>query len=113
MGDIVVDKKIEKISGERWLIPGPIKFIPRVEEKVIEKRSTIPLDKIEGIYIRDIRTGIIKLVKGECYMLKENEERWEMLLSEEVEQILQKSNLGKKRVKSDIVTFKCPFNAAV
>ena len=36
------------------------------------------LDKNEGIYIRDTKTGKVRLLMGECYMLKAHEVLWEM-----------------------------------
>ena len=36
------------------------------------------LDKNEGIYIRDTKTGKVRLLMGECYMLKAHEVLWDM-----------------------------------
>lgn len=38
--------------------------------------KAIPLDENEGIYVRDIKTGRVRSVVGQTYMLKENEELW-------------------------------------
>jgi major vault protein len=37
----------------------------------------LPLDQNEGVYVRNIRTGVVKTVIGEKYMLNEYEELWE------------------------------------
>jgi len=42
------------------MIYGPCNFIPNVEIEIVEKRQRIPLDKNEGIYLRDTRTGEVK-----------------------------------------------------
>jgi major vault protein len=117
--EVIVNKKteikkiVEKKAGELWIIGGPNKFIPPVEVKVIEKRKKIPLDSNEGIYVRDIRTGSVSLIQGKCYMLKESEVLWGMELPVDVENALMSQNFGTVREKHKLVSFKCPFNAAV
>ena len=63
------------------MIYGPCNFIPNVEIEILEKRQTIPLDKNEGIYIRDTRAGTVKCHVGSSYMLKSHEELWDMDLT--------------------------------
>lgn len=46
-------------------------------EPAFEKRKVYPLDKNEGIYVRDKRTGEVKMIKGQTYLLSSNEELWE------------------------------------
>jgi len=46
------------------------------------------LDKNEGIYVRDIRTGEIRSVMHESYLLKAHEELWDKDLGETVEEIV-------------------------
>lgn len=43
---------------------GPGKYIPEVEVDVIENRKRIVLDKNEGIYVRDIKTGKVRTIIG-------------------------------------------------
>ena len=75
--------------GDLWMIFGPRDYIPRVEVEVVETRKAIPLDKNEGIYVRDIQTGELKLVGGpQAYMLSPYEELWEKELSPVVEEML-------------------------
>ena len=69
------------------------------------------MDKNEGIYVRDIRNGSIRSVKGETYMLKAHEELWEMPLDTVVEQLLGYADGARDKTK--LVTYRCPFNAAV
>ncbi len=80
---------IQRQPGDMWMIGGPRDYIPRVEIEVIEKRQAIPLDKNEGIYVRDVQTGELKLVSGpQAYMLSPYEELWSKELSPVVEELL-------------------------
>ena len=75
--------------GDLWMIFGPRDYIPPVEVEVVERRKAIPLDKNEGIYVRDIQTGELKLVGGpQAYMLTPYEELWQKELSPVVEEML-------------------------
>lgn len=98
-------------AGDRWMEYGPKRYVLPVEVTLIEKRTSIPLDKNEGIYVRNTRTGTIESKKGETYMLKAHEELWEMELDDQVEELL--GYKGNNRDKTKLVTFKCPFNSAV
>jgi hypothetical protein len=49
----------------------------------------------EGLYVRDLRSGQVKLVKGpQTYLLNENEELWSKNLTPEVEQLLSLNSAG-------------------
>ena len=102
---------------DRWMVYGPCRFIPPVQVALIERRRSIPLDTIEGIYVRDNREGSIRSESGHTYMLKAHEELWQMPLDEMVEALLaggEKPVPGAgKRDRSRLVTYKCPFNSAV
>lgn len=75
--------------GDLWMITGPRDYIPPVEVEVVQKRQAIPLDKNEGIYVRDTQTGELKLVNGpQAYMLSPYEELWEKELPPVVEALL-------------------------
>ncbi|MFB2967434.1 colicin uptake protein [Aerosakkonema sp. BLCC-F183] len=128
---------IQHQPGDLWMISGPRDYIPRVEVEVLERRKAIPLDKNEGIYVRDIQTGELKLVSGpQAYMLSPYEELWQKELPPVVEELLmQKSdpvadrsqhhktgeeagqrlitNSISKRDKTRAVVFHVPQNAAV
>ncbi|AFZ17453.1 colicin transporter [Allocoleopsis franciscana] len=87
------EQLIEHHPGDLWMITGPIDYIPRVEVEVVERRKAIPLDKNEGIYVRDIQTGELKLVSGPmAYMLSPYEELWEKQLSPIVEELITQKN---------------------
>src|SRR5690606_1089073 len=109
--------------GERWMIYGPRDYVPDIEVEIVEIRKSIPLDTTEGIYIRNIHTGEVKMISGTTYLLGANEELWEKELSEEVEILLQ-SQFGsyfckdskprlQPRDKSKVVVFKIPHNSVV
>lgn len=87
------DNLIQRQPGDMWMIAGPRDYIPPVEVEVVEKRQAIPLDKNEGIYIRDIQTGELKVVSGpQAYMLSPYEELWEKELPPVVEELLALKN---------------------
>lgn len=96
-------KKVERCAGDKWMVYGPCRYIPPVEVTLIETRESIPLDKNEGIYVRDTRNGSVRAVSGQTYMLKAHEELWEMQLDETVEELL--GFKGKRRDKTKLVTF--------
>ncbi len=100
-----------RVPGDKWMIKGPCRFLPPIEVEIVEKRSVIPLDDKEGIYVRDTKTGNLRAHIGKSYLLEANEELWSNELSEIEEQILEKANpeVGK-RDKTKIVSYKCPYN---
>eukprot|EP01096_Ripella_sp_DP13-Kostka_P009204 TRINITY_DN34_c0_g1_i2.p1 TRINITY_DN34_c0_g1~~TRINITY_DN34_c0_g1_i2.p1 ORF type:complete len:829 (-),score=467.59 TRINITY_DN34_c0_g1_i2:154-2640(-) len=100
----------EHKPGDRWMLRGPRDFIPPVQVEIIEKRRVIPLDENEGIYVRDIKTGAVRSVIGESYLLKSNEELWEKQLPPIVEELLGKAG---SRDKTRVVTYRAPHNSAV
>lgn len=114
-----------KRPGDRWMIRGPIEFVPNVSVEVIAKRKTVPLDENEGIYVRDIKTGKVRSVIGETYMLNQDEELWSKELTPAVESLLteNKDPLANrsdktttpvvKRDKTKSVTFRVPHNACI
>lgn len=52
----------ERLPGDRWMIRGPLEYVPPVEVEVATKRKAIPLDENEGIYVRDIKTGKVRKI---------------------------------------------------
>ena len=106
------------------MIKGPTDYVPPVELEVLNRRKAIPLDENEGIYIRDTKTGKIRAVIGETYMLNQDEELWEKTIPNEVEKLLYKdaisergareaNNAEKKRVKYQAISYRVPHNCAV
>jgi len=116
----------ERSPGDRWMIRGPVEYTPPVEVEVLSRRRAVPLDENEGIYVRDIRTGKVRAIIGQTYMLNETEELWEKDLPDEVEGLLSSAkdpiadrlHHGAKepttvRNKTKVVTYRVPHNAAV
>jgi len=109
------DKGVQRQAGDRWMINGPCDYIPPVTVDILDTISLIPLDVNEGIYVRDIKSGQVRAVIGESYMLKSDEQLWNKELPSVVEEVLAASTQGKStaRTKSSVVTYKAPHNTAV
>jgi len=126
--DAFVDGKEQRKPGDRWMIYGPTDYVPPVTVDVIEKRKAIPLDVNEGIYVRDVTTGLVRSITGKTYMLTPFEELWNKEVPQVVEELLSKevtlskdwkqpgagdSRTAAGRDKSRVVTFRTPHNSAV
>ncbi|XP_071389186.1 major vault protein, partial [Centroberyx affinis] len=112
--------------GDRWMLRGPIEYVPPGAVEVVLKRQAIPLDENEGIYVRDMKTGKVRAVIGHTYMLTQDEELWEKELPQNVENLLasphdpladrsdrSRPGAGKQRDKTRVVAYRVPHNAAV
>ncbi|KAK6967558.1 major vault protein [Biomphalaria glabrata] len=110
--------------GDRWMIRGPKEYVPPVEVEVVLKRQAIPLDENEGIYVRDIKTGKVRAIQGETYMINQDEELWAKELPPTVEALLsidpvadrsERKSEGSPKVrdKTRVVSYRVPHNAAV
>ncbi|KAL8578386.1 hypothetical protein ACOMHN_014885 [Nucella lapillus] len=127
-------KDMSRKPGDKWMIRGPLSYIPPTSVEVVKRRKTIPLSKNEGIYIQNTKTGKVRSVMGpRAYLLTADEELWEKVLPPEAEELLiQGGGSGaedirkiayfeqsidpaylKGRDKSRVVTFRCPGNTAV
>lgn len=51
------EEKVSHQAGDRWLIRGPLEYVPSAKVEVVEERQAIPLDQNEGIYVQDVKTG--------------------------------------------------------
>jgi len=111
------------LPGERWMVLGPRNYIPDIQVEILELRKSIPLDNNEGIYVRDIHTGEVRMETGRTYLLKAHEEFWEKYLTDDVEILLQsesglwdtreKVKKLKTRQKHVVVTYEVPHNSCV
>ncbi|XP_073689451.1 major vault protein isoform X1 [Garra rufa] len=117
---------IQRRPGDRWMLRGPIEYVPPATVEVLVRRDAIPLDENEGIYVRDIKTGKVRAVIGQTYMLTHDEELWEKELPANVETLLaqscdplaDRSDRGRnfaqaERDKTKVVSYRVPHNAAV
>ena len=119
-------KDVGRKPGDRWMIRGPKEYVPPVEVEVVLKRQAIPLDENEGVYVRDVKTGRVRAVTGETYMITQDEELWAKELPPAVENLLAAAHHpredrynktvpseGKARDKTRVITYRVPHNAAV
>lgn len=118
---------VSRRPGDRWMLRGPLEYVPPVEVEVQLRRQAIPLDENEGIYVRDIKSGKVRAVIGQTYMLTQDEELWEKVLPPNVEALLaaardpladrsdreSKSKGGVERNRTMVVSYRVPHNAAV
>lgn len=114
------ENQVIRRPGERWLVKGPCSYVPPVEVKILEDRERICLNDSEGIYIRDIHTGSIKMITGRSYLLEAHEELWDKDLSNEMMVLLQNEGifhvdnqpkLIKSMKKSSVIAFTVPHNS--
>jgi len=103
------------------MINGPCDYVPPVSVEIVEKRKAFPLDENEGIYVRDMKSGRVRAVTGQVYMLSPYEELWEKDLPPVVEELLDRGadDEGKpaaprtKRDKTRVVSYQIPHSACV
>lgn len=62
------EEMVSRQAGDRWLIRGPLEYVPSAKVEVVEERQAIPLDENEGIYVQDVKTGKVT-AKGEALAL--------------------------------------------
>lgn len=110
-------------AGKRWLVHGPCEFIPEVWQTVVEVREAIPLTESEGIYVRNLTTGVVRSVIGQTYMLQCDEALWEMELDPLSEKLVQREFTGDdfqvfvatkkeiKRARHMVVSVGVPHNS--
>jgi len=112
--DGVLIKALQKIGdknpGDRWMEYGPQAYLPPSEVEIIREVQQLPLDKNEGIYVRNTKTGQCKAVIGENYMLSPDEERYSLELPALTKKLLSKD---PRFVDDKLITCNCPFNACV
>jgi len=128
--DTTVAPPVQRRPGDRWMVHGPLEFVPPTEVEVVLQQAATPLDRTEGIYVRNNRTGEVRAVCGQTYMLTQDEELWSKELPEAVEELLKSDALAdrggyqslrearadmatKRRDKTRVVTYRVPHNAAV
>ncbi|XP_048584492.1 major vault protein isoform X2 [Nematostella vectensis] len=127
---------VTRLPGDRWMILGPMDYVPPIEVKIIARRKAIPLNENEGVYVRDTQSGAVRAVMGpQSYLLNTFEELWEKELPDDMEKILRQGGgfgsedirklayfessidpaLAKHggRDKTRVVVYRCPGNTAV
>ncbi|NXU51451.1 MVP protein, partial [Turnix velox] len=130
-----IDKEGKEVihrAGDRWLAQGPLEYVPPAEVAVLEQRQALALGDNEGVYVRDIHTGKVRVVMGQTYLLSASEELWEKELPLEVEALLAEAHGDthgldtgvrsstyrpdasvSQRDRTRAITYQVPHNAAV
>ncbi|TPP61698.1 Major vault protein beta, partial [Fasciola gigantica] len=126
-------RRIARNPGDRWMVCGPLEYIPPIQVRVVQRCHSIPLDRNEGIYVRNISTGHVRAVIGHAYMLTHDEELWFKPIPPDIAQLIAfdrdplpsreliapMAMFAAKRLAprlpdfSRVVTFQVPHNAAV
>lgn len=102
---------VKREAGERWMVHGPREYIPPIQVQILEVRRAIPLDNNEGVYVRDKKTGHVRAVKGQTYMLQPTEELWAKTLPPEVETILASQSGGAAYVQDPSASYQTGWSA--
>lgn len=72
------DDDTERKAGDLWIVEGPTHYVPPKYAIVEKKVKAISLGRDEGIYVKNIRTGKIRLEEGpKVVMLSPEEELYE------------------------------------
>lgn len=84
------------------MIRGPIDLTPAIEYDIVERRKAIPLSENEGVYVRDLKSGEVKLVRGpNTFLLGEGQSFWQKIMEPDVERLLTSQNQGYIPVNQD------------
>lgn len=71
-------KEIKHRAGDEWIVQGPIEYIPHKYVIIKKKIKAISIGNHDGIYIKNIQTGAIRLEKGpKNIMLTPDEYLWD------------------------------------
>lgn len=92
------------------MVKGPTRYVPPTWAEVVEEREAIVMDKNEGIYVRDLDKGDVRIVKGQTYLLETNEVLVEKNLDSDMERLIYANN---ERDPSRAVTFRIKHNEAI
>ena len=77
------------------MVYGPREYLPGKEVSVVEKIKAIPLGENEGIYVRNLTTGKVRLERGpQSFLLSYNEELWSKKLSPTIERLINHNLSG-------------------
>lgn len=115
-----------KKVGDMWLISGPCEFVPTETVEIVHVRKAISMAENEGIYVKNMNTGIVRSVIGGNYMLTEEEELWRKFLPKDVRDLLDVDAMAERsvqrsvssqeqirvRMEHEVVSYRIPHNAA-
>ena len=88
-------------AGDLWIVEGPINYIPHKYAQVQKMVEALSLGHFEGVYIKNVRTGEIRLEIGpRNVMLNPDEELYEKnYTSSELEAIKFKEDINRTRAQ--------------
>jgi len=88
-------------AGEKFLVKGPITYIPSKNEQVIREIKAITLSDTDGIYVQNQDTGDVRLVKGPIdYFLEPNEQLYQKeITNDELEAVGLEPQRGGRGVR--------------
>lgn len=94
--DTAVSPPVTRKCRSRWLLHGPRSFIPSSHVRILpdhktglEYRQRVVLCEGQGLYVRNVTTGVVRLILGPTsYLLEAYEEVWEKPLPAHVERHL-------------------------
>ena len=104
----------QRVAGERWLVRGPCDFIPSVATAVVERRSGIPLDEGEGVYVQSRTTGEVRAEVGpQTLVLAAEEQLYKKQLPKGQAQLLAKLGRNPNTAPEKMITVEAPRNTAI
>lgn len=126
-----IEKGKKRLPGDRWLITGPCQYVPPTTVEIVASRSAIVLKENEGIYVRNMQKGSVRVIMGPLsYMLGAEEELWAKELSAITVAVLagggglgegdirklayyEASIDSRPREPYHVVTYRCPSGCAL
>ena len=69
------DEERERKAGDLWIVEGPTHYIPHKYAQVVRHVKAMSLGRDEGVYIKNERTGDIRLEKGPKTLMLSPEEQ--------------------------------------
>jgi major vault protein len=107
------DQNITRHAGDRWMITGPINYIPPVQVQVVAKNRAHMFDFDDGAYVRNVKNSTLRLVSGMPYLLNQDEELWDKRLPTDVEILLSRSKQSKhcRRARFHAISYRVPINS--
>lgn len=79
---MIVDHE-DRPAGFMWQEKGPKRFVPSKYERIVRQLNVILINQNEAIYVQDVETAKMKMIRGPCaYLLAVNEELYNKPYSE-------------------------------
>lgn len=69
------DQGIDRTAGDRYLITGPCQYIPHKYERLIKTVKMLSLGEYEGVYIKNMTLGTVRLEEGPKSVMMASDEQ--------------------------------------